>query len=189
MGWFWMKRVHIVGRKNSGKTTLIVDLIDKFSHQGFRVGTIKHTHHDHELDTPGKDSHRHRQAGSVAVGILTQRMNAVFWPKNDIESAGEGESDRYQQFETMMDDCDIVLVEGDSRTSATRIEVFRSALGIEPMAAFDPDITAVITDDPLGTTWSENSGRQPKPPTWKRNDVGAIAANIRSLLDLPTTGK
>ena len=71
-----MKRLHIVGRKNSGKTTLIVDLVRHLTALGHRVGTIKQTHHQHELDTPGNDSHRHRQAGAAAVGIVSPALHA-----------------------------------------------------------------------------------------------------------------
>ncbi len=56
------RRIHIVGRKNSGKTTLIVELVSHLTNLDYRVGTIKHTHHHHELDTPGKDSFRHCEA-------------------------------------------------------------------------------------------------------------------------------
>jgi len=75
-----MRRLHIVGRKNSGKTTFIVELVRYFTSSGLRIGTIKHTHHQHELDTPGKDSHRHREAGAQVVGILSRAMSAVFLP-------------------------------------------------------------------------------------------------------------
>ena len=59
-----MRRIHIIGRKNSGKTTLVVELVQQLSAMGKRVATIKHTHHRHELDVPGKDSYRHREAGA-----------------------------------------------------------------------------------------------------------------------------
>ena len=62
-------RSHFIGRKKcSGKTTLVTELVEQLSQRGYRVATVKHTHHHHELGTPGKDSHRHREAGAVAVG-------------------------------------------------------------------------------------------------------------------------
>ena len=61
-----MKRVHVIGGKNHGKTTLIMDLIRELTARGLQVGTIKHTHHKHELDIPGKDSYRHRESGASA---------------------------------------------------------------------------------------------------------------------------
>ena len=87
-----VKRIHIVGRKNHGKTTLVVDLIQAMRKAGCRVGSIKHTHHGHELDTPGKDSHRHRTAGADVVGICSPSLNALFWvPGND----GSGSQSKY----------------------------------------------------------------------------------------------
>ena len=73
-------RIHIVGRRNSGKTTLVCELVAALTKRGYRVATIKHTHHHHELDTPGKDSWHHREAGAAAVGILSPRMTAMFFP-------------------------------------------------------------------------------------------------------------
>jgi molybdopterin-guanine dinucleotide biosynthesis protein MobB len=74
-----MKRLHVIGGKNHGKTTLVVELVKEFSRRGISVGTIKHTHHQHELDVPGKDSYRHRMAGAAAVGILSPSMSALFF--------------------------------------------------------------------------------------------------------------
>lgn len=165
-----MNRLHIIGRKNSGKTTLIVDLVERLTGKGLRVGTIKHTHHDHELDTPGKDSFLHRQAGSAVVGILSPQMNAVFWPGN--LSSGS-KAAKYSQFDALMRDCDIVLVEGDSSAKAPKIEVYRAANGCQPMAADDSTIQAVITDDQL----------EIDVPTWPRSDLETIVRNVEQYLD------
>jgi molybdopterin-guanine dinucleotide biosynthesis protein B len=169
-----MKRLHIVGRKNSGKTTLIVELVTELTRQGYRVGTIKHTHHDHELDTPGKDSHQHREAGSVAVGILTKGMNAIFWPPAGQEESSTDDQQKYGQFDAVMSDCDVVLVEGDSQARANKIEVFRSINGGQPKAIADSTITAVVSDDALDIA----------TPIWKRSDLNSIAENIETLLQL-----
>jgi molybdopterin-guanine dinucleotide biosynthesis protein MobB len=139
-----MRRLHIVGGKNHGKTTLIVELVQEFTRRGLPVGTIKHTHHRHELDVPGKDSYRHRMAGAMAVGILSPSMTAIFVP-TDQESAGK--EDRYTLFAPMFKQCRLILVEGDSQTTAPKIEVWRSNLGGPPLAARDPSIMAVVTDD------------------------------------------
>ena len=163
-----MNRLHIIGRKDSGKTTLIVDLVRHFSSLGYRVGTIKHTHHRHELDTPNKDSHRHRTAGAIMAGILSRSMNAVFWP-NDAESACAA-IDRYEQFSFLFAACDIVLVEGDSRSDAPKIEVWRAELATPPIASTDMSILAVITDD------SVDVAREVLP----RSDVAGLAQWILS---------
>lgn len=138
-----MRRIHIIGRKNHGKTQLIVELVGEFNRRGLRVGTIKHTHHHHELDTPGKDSHRHSQAGAAAVGILSRSMSAVFWPTDKQQGR---EEDRYATFATLFADFDLVLVEGDTQTVAPKIEVWRHELGTEPIACHDHTILAVVTD-------------------------------------------
>lgn len=168
-----MNRIHIIGRKNSGKTTLIVELVAGLVKRGYRVGTIKHTHHNHELDTPGKDSHRHRGAGSSAVGILTPGMNAIFWP----QAKGESTTDKYGQFDSMMVQCDIVIVEGDSHTDAPKIEVFRAENSDDPIAATDATIHAVVTDDPL----------EIDVVVWKRNELNSILDRLESILELTRT--
>ncbi len=123
-----MKRLHIIGRKNHGKTTLIVELVDILSRRGLRVGTIKHTHHRHELDTPGKDSHRHRQAGAAFVGILSPDLNAAFW----MAPTTTPHDERYAAFEPLHAHCDLVLVEGDTETAGDKIEVWREGIGGAP---------------------------------------------------------
>ena len=156
-----VKRIHIVGRKNSGKTTLITDLVTHLTNLGYRVGTIKHTHHQHELDTPGKDSHRHREAGAAVVGILSPTMSAVFRPvKHDDRS-----TDCYGRILPMFTECDLVLVEGDSGADAPKIEVWRAATNAELLAANDQSITAVISDDPVKLAL----------PLLSRSDVAGLA--------------
>lgn len=139
-----MKRLHIVGGKNHGKTTLIVDLVQELSRRGWAVGTIKHTHHHHELDVPGKDSYRHRSAGASAVGILSPAMTAIFLPVHQDEA---GDNDRYAPFASLFQQCRIVLVEGDSQTTAPKIEVWRSEMGTPPLASRNRSIMALVTDD------------------------------------------
>jgi len=144
-----MKRLHVVGGKNHGKTTLVVELVQELARRGIAVGTIKHTHHQHELDVPGKDSHRHREAGASVVGILTPTMTAVFRPLSGDLLASE---DRYNNLDAMFTSCQLVLVEGNSQTAAAKIEVWRAERGTAPLAVQDPSILAVVTDDPCPTT-------------------------------------
>jgi molybdopterin-guanine dinucleotide biosynthesis protein B len=168
-----MKRIHILGRKNHGKTTLLVELVEHLTARGFRVGTIKHTHHAHELDTPGKDSHRHRAAGASVSAILSRSLNAVFWPPELQKQNDEGRAaDRYAEFEPHFATCDLVLVEGDTTCLGTKIEVWRQAVGSEPMALSDPQIRAVVTDDPLDVA----------VPCVPRGDIRAIAATVLALI-------
>jgi molybdopterin-guanine dinucleotide biosynthesis protein MobB len=121
------RRIHIVGRKNSGKTTLVVDLVNELSSRGLRIGTIKHTHHHHhhhhEFDTPGKDSNLHRQAGALVVGLVGPAMAAAY--------REHSESDRtvaIDKLEPLFSDCDQVLVEGQQQANAVKLEVWRERL-------------------------------------------------------------
>jgi molybdopterin-guanine dinucleotide biosynthesis protein B len=139
-----MNRLHIIGGKNHGKTTLLVELLGELSRRGIAVGTIKHTHHDHELDVPGKDSYRHRLAGAAAVGILSPAMTAVFLP-----SKTNATDNPYSIFAPFLARCRFILVEGDSQATAPKIEVWRKELGTPPLAAVDQSILAVVSDDPL----------------------------------------
>jgi molybdopterin-guanine dinucleotide biosynthesis protein B len=167
-----MKRIHILGRKNHGKTTLLVELVEYLTAHGFRVGTIKHTHHAHELDTPGKDSHRHRAAGASVSAILSRSLNALFWPPELQKQGGEGAAmDRYAEFEPHFAACDLVLVEGDTTCQGTKIEVWRQAVGSEPMALNDPQIRVVVTDDVVDVP----------VPCVPRIDIAAIAAKVLEL--------
>ncbi len=166
-----MKRIHIIGGKNHGKTTLVAELVQEFSARGYRVGTIKHTHHQHELDVPGKDSYRHREAGAAVVGVLSPSMNAVFWkPESKNHSSPD---DRYLAFGEVFADCHLTLVEGDTQTDAAKIEVWRKSRGSEPLAMTDASITAVVTHDEILNLAT---------PIWPRADVAALAEKFLALL-------
>ena len=162
-----MRRIHLVGGKNHGKTTLLCELVTHLSDQGLRVGTIKHTHHHHELDTPGKDSHLHRESGAAVVGILTRSMNAVFWPGTALDSDEDAleADDRYEAFAPSFRDCDLVLVEGDTRTSAPKLEVWRASLDTSPMLDRLPNVLCLVTDDMIECS----------VPVLPRSDLSVIA--------------
>lgn len=168
-----MKRIHIIGGKNHGKTTLLIELVRELSARGVRVGTIKHTHHEHELDLPGKDSYRHREAGAAVAGILSRSLNAAFWPPQPGDN--ETPESRYTAFEPIFADCDIVLVEGDSRTQAFKIEVWRKSLHAQPLASADPSIHAVVSHDTLPAPCTT--------PIWPRGDIVFLANQLLALVN------
>lgn len=160
-----MRRVHVVGRKNAGKTTLIVDLVRELVARGVRVGTIKHSGHWHEPDTPGKDSYRHREAGGRPAALVTAAESmAVFLPNRGGEQV-------YADLDPLYADCDLVLVEGGLASAAPQIEVWRAELGDEPLARSHPRILAVVSDDsvPLHV------------PVWPRADVGLLADRVMEI--------
>jgi molybdopterin-guanine dinucleotide biosynthesis protein B len=130
-----MRVIAIVGHSGSGKTTLIERLIPAASRRGLTVSTIKHTHHHQiELDSPGKDSHRHRVAGAAEV-IVT----------SDAGWARIASSPMPASLETLLNELrpvDLVLVEGFKQLAwLRRVEVFRG-IG-ESLALMDPSIAAV----------------------------------------------
>lgn len=142
-----MRRLHIVGGKNHGKTTLVVELVRELVRRGIKVGTIKHTHHHHELDIPGKDSYRHREAGASTAAILSPSLNAVFWSDQAENGRPPAGDERYQSFVEHFRSCDLVLVEGDTQTNAPKLEVWRAERGTVPLADSLSGVIAVITDD------------------------------------------
>jgi len=130
-----MRVVGIVGHSGSGKTTLIEKLIPALRRRGLTVSTVKHTHHHRiELDTPGKDSHRHRAAGASEVIVASD----AGWAR--IASSAEPAS--LQELIGQLRPVDVVLVEGFKQLeSLRRVEVFRGAG--EPLAREDSGIAAV----------------------------------------------
>ena len=162
-----VKQIHIVGRKNSGKTTLITEVVSHLTDLGYRVGTIKHTHHRHGNDTTGKDSYRHREAGAAVVGILSATTSGVFQPvKRHDRSTGN-----YGRILPMFSEYDLVLVEGDLAADAPKLEVWRAANNTGLLAAKDPSIIAVVTDDPLELA----------APLLSRSDVAGLAQFLLRL--------
>jgi molybdopterin-guanine dinucleotide biosynthesis protein B len=156
-----MKGVHIVGRKNHGKTLLVRELIPALMAQGLRVATFKHCGHAHDLDQPGKDSYLHRQAGATAVAVATPEMTALFRP------AMSGTA-LYSQFDTWFAGADLVLIEGHVDGPGPKIEVWRAAVGGLPLALERGGITGVVTNDPIDTTL----------PCWTREDVATLARDL-----------
>jgi molybdopterin-guanine dinucleotide biosynthesis adapter protein len=140
-GWSARMRVMgIVGWKNSGKTTLVVRLIEHLAARGLRVSSVKHAHHRVELDRPGKDSHRHRMAGAREVMLATCERFALF---HELQGAPEPE---LPELLARMSPVDLVLVEGFKRFPHAKIEVRREGIDRPLLAATDPDIVAIAAD-------------------------------------------
>jgi len=158
-----MNRIHIVGRKNHGKTTLVVELAQEFRRRGIRVGTIKHSRHVHELDTPGKDSHRHRAAGGQPAAVITGDSVGVFLSRDG--------RDEYERLEPLYADCQIVLVEGDIEAAGVKVEVWRAEKGAACLAAEWANISAVVSDDRADVS----------VPVWPRSNVALLADKLWDL--------
>lgn len=138
--------VSVVGKKKSGKTTLVEALVAELVRRGLRVGTIKHGHH-FDLDTPGRDSWRHRAAGSERTVLAAPDGFAVIgsWPES--RPAGPRELAARHLY-----DLDVVVVEGFKAEQIPKIEIFRRAAHPDPVfppgSAGAERLLAVVTDDP-----------------------------------------
>jgi len=119
----------IAGWKNSGKTGLAVRLVEEFTRRGYRISTIKHAHHDFDIDKVGADSYRHRQAGAHEVALVSVTRFAIMH-----ELRGEPEP-AFEEILARLGPCDLVLIEGYKREPVPKIEARRlEAKNREPLA-------------------------------------------------------
>ncbi|TPM35891.1 molybdopterin-guanine dinucleotide biosynthesis protein B [Mesorhizobium sp. B2-3-5] len=136
-----MRVFGITGWKNSGKTTLTEKLVAELVRRGWKVSTVKHAHHDFDIDKPGADSFRHRQAGATEVAIVSGNRWALMH-----ELRSENEPSLTDTLARLAP-CDIVLVEGYKRESHRKIETRRlEAKDRTPLSVGDPNIIAVAAD-------------------------------------------
>jgi molybdopterin-guanine dinucleotide biosynthesis protein MobB len=132
----------IAGWKNSGKTGLVERLVTEFTTRGLRVSTIKHTHHRADLDRPGKDSYRHREAGAQEVMVVSGARWALL---HELRDAPEPP---LEDLLPRLSAVDLVLIEGYKSGSHPKIEVHRQETGQPLLADTDPGVRAIATDVP-----------------------------------------
>ncbi|MET1028364.1 MAG: molybdopterin-guanine dinucleotide biosynthesis protein B [Dongiaceae bacterium] len=154
----------LTGWSGAGKTTLIVSLIPILVGRGITVSTIKHAHHAFDVDKPGKDSHRHRQAGATEVLVSSEHRWALMH-----EHRG-GQEPTASELMTHMTPVDLLLIEGFKREAHQKLEVFRRSLGKPLLSPGDPSFIAVLSDGPIPETTL---------PVIDLNDTGAIADFIQ----------
>src|SRR5271169_6092667 len=135
-----MRVIGFAGWSGAGKTTLIVRLIPELNRRGFSVSTIKHAHHNFDLDQPGKDSYEHRAAGAEEVLVVSANRVALM---RELRGAPEPS---LAELLRLLKNVDLVLVEGFKRNSLPKIEVFRSANDKPPLYPDDRNIIALISD-------------------------------------------
>jgi molybdopterin-guanine dinucleotide biosynthesis adapter protein len=128
---------------NSGKTTLIEKIIPLLKARGLRVAVVKHAHAGFEIDRPGKDSWRFREAGADAVMVIGPDKLALTKTLT---------AEPLAELELLVRDVDIVIQEGFKKTAKNKIEVFRTGIsGEQPLCMTDPSILALVSDAPFAT--------------------------------------
>ena len=135
-----MKTIGFAGWSGSGKTTLIEALVPQLVARGLTVSLVKHAHHAFDVDTPGKDSHRHRTAGCTEVLVSSSARFALIH-----ELRGAPELTLAQALDRLSP-CDLVLVEGYKRASIPKVEVWREAVGKPLLHPTDRAIVGVAAD-------------------------------------------
>jgi molybdopterin-guanine dinucleotide biosynthesis protein B len=159
-----MKVAGFAGFSGSGKTTLVERLIPALKLMGLRVSVAKHAHHDFDIDRPGKDTWRHREAGAFEVIVASDRRLALMR-----EFERPARMNVHHLLAELYDGVDWVLVEGFKESNLPKIEVWRAASGNPARYPDDDFIVAIATDSP---------GQLPVPtlrPVLDLNDVDAMA--------------
>src|SRR5262245_39217732 len=162
-----MKIIGFIGYSNTGKTTLIEKLVPLFTGRGLRVAAIKHAHHGFDMDRPGKDSFRYREAGAQQVLIATAQRWALLTETPQPATLAD--------LLAQLAPCDLVIVEGfRSEGVFPRIEVRRTTNAEPPMFPHDPNVIAIAADHPVET----------RLPVLDLNDAAKIAAFVATELHL-----
>ena len=168
MNTFATKVFGIAGFFCSFKTTLIEQLIPRLTARGLKASAIKPAHHGFDIDRPGKDSYRHREAGASEVMLTGAQRWALL---HELRDEREPTLDEYLAH---FSPCDLVLVEGFKNEPVPKLEVHRPANGKPPLWPENPHVVAVATDEPIKTHL----------PVLDLNDIDAIAAFVVTTLEL-----
>ncbi len=164
-----MKIYGVTGSKNCGKTGLMERLVAELTADGLRVSTVKHAHHSFDVDQPGKDSWRHREAGASQVLLVSHRRWVL------MDELREAPEPPLADLLVRLDPVDLVLVEGYKRDRHPKVEAHRAETGQALIATDDPTIRAVASDRP-----EEIRGRIDGRPVLHLDDTAGIAAFIRA---------
>jgi molybdopterin-guanine dinucleotide biosynthesis protein B len=160
-----MKVIGLAGWSGAGKTTLLTRVMPLLVEQGLRVSVIKHAHHKFDVDVPGKDSWRHRQAGAQEVLVSSGMRWALM---HELRGAREP---RLPELLGKLSRVDLVIVEGYKSEPHSKIEVYRAANGKPFLFPEDGAIAGVVSDVAVETLL----------PTAHLDDVPAVAAMMRRL--------
>jgi molybdopterin-guanine dinucleotide biosynthesis adapter protein len=138
-----MRIIGLAGWSGSGKTTLITKVIPVLVGRGLKVATIKHAHHEFDIDKPGKDSWLHREAGASEVLVTSSRRWALVH-----ELRGEPEPP-LAELVTKLNPADLVIVEGFKRHAHPKLEIYRAVIGKPLIHPQDDCVVAIASDSPL----------------------------------------
>ncbi|HUU25625.1 MAG TPA: molybdopterin-guanine dinucleotide biosynthesis protein B [Methyloceanibacter sp.] len=137
----------VVGWKNSGKTTLMSRLIHELTRRGFEISVIKHAHQNFDIDHPGRDSFKMREAGARQVMLSSPRRFAL------MRELGDAPEMTFDGLLAYVGPCDLVLVEGYKREAYPKLEIRRDgAASRKPLSAEYPDVVAIASDRPANET-------------------------------------
>lgn len=167
-----MKIFGLAGWSGSGKTTLVTRLVPELIGRGLSVSTLKHTHHNFDIDRPGKDSFNHREAGAHEVMLSSGRRWALMH-----ELRGDPEPS-VTELAARMAPVDLLLVEGFKRHPHPKIEVYRPSVGKPALYPENGTIVAVASDAPVTDT---------DLPAFVLSDVSAIADFVLDFVGLAST--
>src|SRR5690625_4942533 len=174
-----MKIVGLAGWSGAGKTTLVCKLIPALRRRGLKVSTLKHAHHNFDVDTPGKDSIEHRAAGATQVLVSSGKRWALMHELRDEEEPG------IDTLLSRLTPVDLVIIEGFKREGHQKLEVWRRAVKKPLLATEDPQILAICSDWPVAVAGTLPLCRR---PVLQVNDVYAFADFVVRLLDLKPVG-
>jgi molybdopterin-guanine dinucleotide biosynthesis protein MobB len=159
----------IAGFKNAGKTTLVVDIVRELTGRGFTLATVKHAHHEFDIDHPGKDSHRHREAGAREVIVSSARRWAHI---KELVDEPEPQLDKLLQH---LGEVDLVLVEGYKYGDHPKLEIRRADQDAPFLVDSQSEIRAIVCDGPIADA---------PVPVLPRENVSRIADFILAQVGL-----
>lgn len=166
--------IGIAGWKNSGKTTLAVRLIEELTRRGCTVASVKHAHHDLQIDPSDTDSARHRRAGARQVAIVSPDRWALV---TELNGACEPS---LEDLLARLEPCDVVIVEGYKRAPIRKIEVRRKAAAdVERLNPGDRDVIAIASDHAVDGALV---------PVHALDDVAGLAELVMNRLGLAASG-
>ena len=163
--------IGIAGWKKSGKTTLTVRLVEEFTRRGLLVATVKHAHHDFQIDDAETDSARHRRAGAAQVAVVSRDRWAL------VTELGQTPEPDFAAVIALLAPADLIIVEGYKTAPIPKIEARRTASFTRtPMAPADPHVIAIAADHP-----TDSAGL----PLYSLDDITGLADLIAARLGLP----